>query len=84
MFFLSPQEALEFEHSLRSKLNCKPLPKDAFPTTQVVELPIGYHVCKVKGFNIDDTNTVVTNYYQAGPGTIRKLSIIDVLVVSTE
>ncbi|XP_022087201.1 nardilysin-like [Acanthaster planci] len=81
---LTAEEALGFEESLRTKLGCTPLPKVQLPKTRVVRLPRGVHVCKVKGFNEEDANSVVTNYYQSGPGTIRQLSIIDVLVTMME
>ena len=80
MFLL--QEAISFEESLRTKLKCTPLPKVQMPTTRVIQLPAGAQVCKVKGYNLNDANSVVTNYYQSGPGTIRRLSVIDVLIVS--
>ncbi|XP_071799391.1 nardilysin-like [Asterias amurensis] len=78
------KEAIGFEESLRTKLKCTPLPKVQMPTTRVIQLPAGAQVCKVKGYNFNDANSVVTNYYQSGPGTIRRLSVIDVLITMME
>ncbi|XP_038056169.1 nardilysin-like [Patiria miniata] len=78
------KEALGFTESLSTKLGCTPLPKVQMPKTRVVRLPSGGQVCKVKGYNEKDANSVVTNYYQAGPGTIRRLSVIDVLITMME
>ena len=80
--FSLPKDALSFDESLRAKLQCSPLPKVQMPKTRVIQLPSGCQVCKVKGYNTQDANSVVTNYYQSGPGTVRGLSLIDVLVVS--
>lgn len=76
------QEALGFEEYLRKKLGCQPLSSDRLPAMRVVQLRNGHHICRVKGLGPVDKNTVVTNYYQWGPGTVEKYSLLNALVVS--
>ena len=50
-----------------------------------VELPAGANTVRCDSLaNSSDTNTLVTNYYQAGPGTVRDQSILDTLVLMME
>lgn len=46
-------------------LECKHLPRA--PWLQVYQLPLGEFCIRTKSLNKNDNNSVVTNYYQAGP-----------------
>ncbi|XP_071954430.1 nardilysin-like [Antedon mediterranea] len=76
------QEAIEFHNKICSKLNFDAIERQ--PTTTVTKIPLGCTVCKIKSFNTEDTNTVVTNYYQQGCGTIYKITLIELLVMLME
>ncbi|KAJ8039795.1 Nardilysin [Holothuria leucospilota] len=78
------KEALGFEEYLRKKLGCQSLSSDRLPAMRVVQLRNGHHICRVKGLGPVDKNTVVTNYYQWGPGTVEKYSLLNALVVMME
>ena len=47
----------------------------------MLEIPVGKHYCQVPGFNPDDLNSCITNYYQSGPRTLEKSCLNEVLVV---
>lgn len=47
-----------------SKLNFMPLEQEMPVQFQVVELPGGHHLCKVRALNKGDANSEVTVYYQ--------------------
>lgn len=49
---------------------------------KVVQLPKGEKCCRIKGFNKNDTNSIITNYYQSGPFSIRSSVIIEIIMVS--
>lgn len=48
----------------RSKLNFVPLEQEMPVQFQVVQLPSGHHLCKVRALNKGDANSEVTVYYQ--------------------
>jgi hypothetical protein len=43
------------------------------------ELPSGRTYIRVESFNQRDGNTVITNYYQMGAGSLRSNAILEVL-----
>lgn len=47
-------------------------------------LPIGAHFVKCKSFSQTDSNTVITNFYQIGPCTVRIECILDLLMMFVE
>lgn len=47
-----------------SKLNFVPLEQEMPVQFQVVQLPSGHHLCKVRALNKGDANSEVTVYYQ--------------------
>ncbi|XP_070138867.1 nardilysin [Drosophila bipectinata] len=50
----------------------------------LLQLPLGSHYLKVKAFNNDDTNTIVTNYYQIGPSNLLLECMMDVVELIVE
>uniref|UniRef100_A0A8I5N275 Nardilysin convertase n=1 Tax=Papio anubis TaxID=9555 RepID=A0A8I5N275_PAPAN len=57
-------ESMDFLKYVVDKLNFKPLKQEMPVQFQVVELPSGHHLCKVKALNKGDANSEVTVYYQ--------------------
>ncbi|ELW65469.1 Nardilysin [Tupaia chinensis] len=57
-------ESMDFLKYVVDKLNFKPLEQEMPVQFQVVELPSGHHLCKVRALNKGDANSEVTVYYQ--------------------
>lgn len=53
-----------------------------FEQVKVMKLPIQPQICKVMNFNSEDSNSVITNYYQYGPSDVKNMAMIDLVVVS--
>uniref|UniRef100_A0A8I5T769 Nardilysin n=1 Tax=Pongo abelii TaxID=9601 RepID=A0A8I5T769_PONAB len=62
-------ESMDFLKYVVDKLNFKPLEQEMPVQFQVVELPSGHHLCKVKALNKGDANSEVTVYYQVSWGS---------------
>lgn len=62
-------------------LNCRPLLPNTMPQLRVTQIPLGVRCCRVKNFNLTDSNSVVTNYYQSGGTSIRLSVLIELLIV---
>uniref|UniRef100_A0A8C9E4G6 Nardilysin convertase n=1 Tax=Phocoena sinus TaxID=42100 RepID=A0A8C9E4G6_PHOSS len=61
-------ESMDFLKYVVDKLNFMPLEQEMPVQFQVVELPSGHHLCKVRALNKGDANSEVTVYYQvSGP-----------------
>nr|CAD7265378.1 unnamed protein product [Timema shepardi] len=50
---------------------------------RVVRVPSGEIFSRIPSFNEGDSNSVITNYYQSGPGSIKNTCIVELLMVST-
>uniref|UniRef100_A0A2K5E477 Nardilysin convertase n=1 Tax=Aotus nancymaae TaxID=37293 RepID=A0A2K5E477_AOTNA len=61
-------ESMDFLKYVVDKLNFMPLEQEMPVQFQVVELPRGHHLCKVKALNKGDANSEVTVYYQVSWG----------------
>ncbi|XP_027049416.1 nardilysin-like [Pocillopora damicornis] len=81
---ITSQEAISLQEQLYSKLQFMPLMKSLHPEIRVMQLPEGECICRVIGFNKDDDNTVVTNYYQSGPATVEEFTIMNLLLMQME
>ncbi|KAL0604725.1 Nardilysin [Plecturocebus cupreus] len=57
-------ESMDFLKYVVDKLNFMPLEQEMPVQFQVVELPRGHHLCKVKALNKGDANSEVTVYNQ--------------------
>lgn len=44
-------------------------------------LPINEHCLRVKSINVEDSNSVITNYYQAKEYTYHEYAIIELIMV---
>lgn len=81
---LSKEEAIDFTLVVKEGLSYKPLCNNTIPEIQVYRLPPGERYCVVHSFNTEDANSVVTNYYQSGLGTIQDSCVIDLLLMIME
>ncbi|KAH8323085.1 hypothetical protein KR074_001857, partial [Drosophila pseudoananassae] len=68
-------------NSVISRLNCKPIRERHLVEDRTVQLPLGTNVIRCHALNEDDTNTVITNFYQIGPNTVRVESILDLMMM---
>ncbi|XP_035698812.1 nardilysin-like [Branchiostoma floridae] len=78
------QEALKFEEYLVRKLSCAPVPPTLLLGLRVMQVPRGGHFCRFKSFHRSDANSVITNYYQSGPGDICRLMLMELMVMLME
>ena len=82
---LSQDAALEVDAGLRARLQCSAPAPDTVTDVRCAELPGGAAVLRCDSLaNTSDTNTLVTNYYQAGPGSIRDQAVLDTIVLLME
>ncbi|XP_031561140.1 nardilysin-like [Actinia tenebrosa] len=81
---VTSEEAICLQEYLCSKLNPSPLQLGYHPKIRVVELPCTESICRIAGFNKDDTNTVVTNYYQSGPASVEDFAVMELLIMKME
>ncbi|ALC44693.1 CG10588 [Drosophila busckii] len=67
--------------------------RNAYPSEQIdlstlqnryVQLPLGQHFLRVKSLNSEDTNTIVSNYYQIGPSNLRMECLMDLVDLIVE
>ncbi|CAB4070343.1 NRD1 [Lepeophtheirus salmonis] len=57
-----------------------PIPKEVCCN----EIPIGEKFMRIKGLHPKDNNTVITNYYQYGPGDIKTHALFEILCLAVE
>ncbi|KAJ8952796.1 hypothetical protein NQ318_008113, partial [Aromia moschata] len=60
------------------------LPDNSYPKFRVAQIPKGQKCCRVEGFNKNDSNSLITNYYQSGPFSIRNSVIIEIIMLIIE
>ena len=78
---MTERQAVSLFESARSRLQHQPLPPAVWPDIRVVQLPEGQAFCRAASFNTSDTNTMITNFYQWRPGTIRRACALELLMV---
>ncbi|XP_071486548.1 nardilysin-like [Diadema antillarum] len=78
------KEVLSLEEYLREKLSFSPIPEANRPSYRVVRLPEGCQTLRWRAFNPSDANSVVTDYFQASPGTYQSLAVLDALMTIME
>merc|ERR1712051_591315 len=82
---LTEEAARSVDLMMRSKLCSSALAPGAVTDVRCVELPTGVHTVRCNSLAADsDTNTLVTNYYQAGPGTVKDQALLDPIVLRME
>merc|ERR1719354_548015 len=72
-------EAKQVDANVREVLGHKALHPEAVTAVRCREILYGCHFLQVDTLNMSDTNTLVTNYYQAGPGGIREHVILELI-----
>ncbi|KAJ8983824.1 hypothetical protein NQ317_008950 [Molorchus minor] len=60
------------------------LPENSYPRFRVVQVPNGEKCCRLQGFNKNDSNSIIANYYQSGPFSIRSSVIIEIIMLLIE
>ncbi|XP_037683172.1 nardilysin isoform X2 [Choloepus didactylus] len=81
---VSSTESVDFLKYVVDKLNFMPLEQEMPVQFQVVELPSGHHLCKVRALNKGDANSEVTVYYQSGARSLREYTLMELLVMHME
>lgn len=71
-------------NTLLTRLGCKAIQERLYVDDRTVQLPQGAHYIRAHALNEQDTNTVITNYYQIGPNTVRLECILDLLMMFVE
>ncbi|XP_034475038.1 nardilysin [Drosophila innubila] len=71
-------------NTLLSKLGCKPIQERLYVEDRTVQLPQGAHYIRCHALNEQDTNTVITNYYQIGANSVRLECMLDLLMMFVE
>ncbi|XP_060660228.1 nardilysin [Drosophila nasuta] len=51
---------------------------------RIMQLPMGEHYLRVKTLNGEDPNTIIVNYYQIGPATIKMEAMLDLVDLIVE
>ncbi|KAF3819843.1 hypothetical protein GH733_015352 [Mirounga leonina] len=77
-------ESTDFLKYVVDKLNFRPLEQEMPVQFQVVELPSGHHLCKVRALNKGDANSEVTVYYQSGARSLKEYTLMELLVMHME
>lgn len=73
-------EAIAFGELVVKKLNCAPLPTCMIPESRVMQIPFGNQYCRLASFNIEDRNSMIVNYYQIGPGSIKQHALAELMI----
>jgi len=81
---MTRDQVISVDNMLRTKLQCSPLSTDAVTDIRCNGLPEGSWTVRVDSADRGDANTLVTNYYQSGPGTIREHAIMEAIVLLME
>ncbi|KAH8386500.1 hypothetical protein KR093_000811, partial [Drosophila rubida] len=71
-------------NTLLTRLGCKAIQERIYIEDRTVQLPKGAHYIRCHALNEQDTNTVITNFYQLGPNTVRLECILDLLMMFVE
>lgn len=81
---VSRENAIELMETVMKKIPCKPIVDPTPIYRRTVKLPGGENYIRVRSMNPKDANTVITNYYQVGPSTIKLTAMLDLLVMLME
>uniref|UniRef100_A0A1A9W6A1 Nardilysin n=1 Tax=Glossina brevipalpis TaxID=37001 RepID=A0A1A9W6A1_9MUSC len=81
---LIEESAHNVMNSVLTTLNCCNIKETKYIENRTVQLPQGSHYIRCHALNNKDINTVVTNFYQIGPCSVRIESILDLLMMFVE
>uniref|UniRef100_A0A1Y1M428 Nardilysin n=2 Tax=Photinus pyralis TaxID=7054 RepID=A0A1Y1M428_PHOPY len=76
--------ALDATKSLLCSINPSPLGEADRPKIIINELPLGEHCCRIESINEDNSNSVITNYYQCGISHIKNTVILELILLLVE
>jgi len=77
---MTTEQARGVDNMLRTKLKCSPLPADSVTDIRCNGLPDGTWTVRVDSLDRGDANTLVTNYYQKGAGSLRDHAVLESIV----
>ena len=76
---ITPEEAMSFFGTTASALKADQHAAIEIPENLTMKIPHdGTNVLKVDTFNSKDSNSIIRNYYQFGPGNIRHEVYLDI------
>ncbi|XP_022215092.2 nardilysin-like isoform X2 [Drosophila obscura] len=75
------ESATDVMNDVIRRLQCRPIREPRFLEDRVKELPLGSHCIRCRALNECDPNTVIMNYYQIGPNTMRIQSLLDLMMI---
>lgn len=81
---MTKDQVMKIDQMVRSKFKDSLLPKDAVTDIRCNAIPEGAWIIKVDSLDKGDANTLVTNYYQSGPGTIKEHAVLETIVLLME
>ena len=82
---LTEAQARQLDLKLRHSIRHSALAPGSVTDVRCVQLPPGVNTVRCDSLaSSSDTNTLVTNYYQAGPGTVRDQVLLDTLALMME
>nr|CAI5844579.1 unnamed protein product [Callosobruchus analis] len=81
---VTAKEASDTVKRFIDAVNFTEMPTDVHPKYNVVQIPKGEKCFRIQSFNKHDSNSIITNYYQAAPFTIRNSVIIDIIMLIIE
>ena len=76
---IGKEEVECFQTYMYNAFEFKVLPADKFPEIKTLSLPKGQTVCRHNGFNKKDPNSVIHNYYEIGPPSLRMYNVASIL-----
>ncbi|KAH8409061.1 hypothetical protein KR009_006071, partial [Drosophila setifemur] len=71
-------------NAVKTRLNCQAIKERQYVEDGTVQLPLGTSVIRCHALNEQDPNSVITNFYQIGPNTVRVESILDLMMMFVE
>ncbi|ALC48866.1 CG2025 [Drosophila busckii] len=80
----TPESAHNVMNAVLRRLGCEAIKERKYVEDRTVQLPQGARFIRCNALNAEDTNTVITNYYQLGPNTVRLECILDLLMMFVE
>jgi len=81
---MTADQAKQVDNMLRTKLQCRPLSGDSVTDIRCNGLPDGTWTVRVDSVDRGDANTLVTNYYQNGPGSLKDHAVLETIVLLME
>ncbi|XP_041450144.1 nardilysin [Drosophila obscura] len=78
------EEAREVMQKVISTFSSQKLDNPSSLDNSLVQLPLGSYYLRAKTLNQEDTNTIVTNYYQIGPSDLKLECLMDLVELIVE